>query len=75
MNFPAIASAKAGGDAWARYASSKGIGSFEADTWLRGYVYLLVSSFQWAAIGAFVLPAMRRRREAGRATHRGGGIR
>jgi hypothetical protein len=62
LNFPALAVGKSAGDLWSNYASPRGIGSVAGDSWVRAYVYVIVSSLQWALIGAFVAPAVTRRR-------------
>jgi hypothetical protein len=61
LNFPSVLIAKVAGDTWSIYASSRAIGSFVGDSWVRAGVYLVISSLQWVLIGAFVVPAMTRR--------------
>lgn len=55
------------GELWSDWSSARRIGSFRSDTWMRAWLYLIVSSTQWLGVGAVAARLVEWRRERQRA--------
>lgn len=56
------------GERWSDWSSARSIGSFRSDTWVRAWLYFVVSSAQWLIVGSAVAWVVGRRRGKEQAT-------
>lgn len=54
LNRPAVRAAKGVGDEWSQHRIEHHKGSFKSDTWVRAWIYLTISTLQWAVIGLLI---------------------
>lgn len=64
LNAPALIATKIIGDAWAASHAFSGPPTYRRDSWIRAYLFVVVSSAQWLLIGALLSRITRRRRTA-----------
>jgi len=61
LNGPAVIAAKHFGDRWAADHAFSGKPTYRRASWIRAYIFLVVSSMQWLAIGAMIVRVKRSR--------------